>query len=75
MEADLKLLKKRNELLGVKAKVTWVDNCCTVSAKLEKIIPSILVKTHCFHWQKRWDPIFVDINSEKTTAFRCLQVM
>jgi len=72
MEHDLKLLNKRNELNGVKTKVVWVDNCCTVSAKLQKVIPGVLVKLDCFHWQKRWDVVFVDIKSEKTTVFRCL---
>jgi len=72
MEADLRLLSRRHTLHNTPVKATYVDNCCTVRSKLQKVIPGVLVKLDCFHWQKRWDPVFVDLKSEKTMIFRSL---
>jgi len=72
MEADLRLLLKRHKAHKKVVKVSYVDNCCSVRQKMQKITPGILVKLDCFHWQKRWDPVFVDLKSEKTIIFRSL---
>lgn len=70
---DLERLQMRNRNLGGESKCTWVDNCCTVEGKLKSVLgQDHLVKLDVFHWQCRWDPIMVDLQSEKTTVFRSL---
>lgn len=72
LEADLRLLERRHALRNKPVKGAYVDNCCLVRPKMQKIIPGIKIWLDCFHWQKRWDPIFVDLKSEKTMIFRGL---
>lgn len=69
---DLKLLKKRNDLLGETLEVCYVDNCCNVRGKLQKIVGPVLVKLDTFHWQERFDDMLSDKTSEKTAIFRTL---
>ena len=72
IQPDLEQLVKRQELLGTKVKVFYVDNCCGVRSKILLIFPGVLVLLDCFHWQQRWDPAMYDTKSEKTAMFRSL---
>jgi len=66
---DLRLLKKRQDILKSVIVLIYVDNCCQVRAKLLLIFPGALVKCDTFHWCERWDEIMYDKNSKKTIVF------
>jgi len=70
--SDLKLLNERNTLLGATLKAVHVDNCCNVRGVVVDIVPGVLVKLDCFHWQQRWNECLCDKRSEKTVMFRSL---
>ena len=72
IEADLQLLKERLDRVQGENKVSiiYVDNCCNVRKKLEKLFPGVLIKLDPFHWIKKWDDVLVDPKSMMAAVFR-----
>jgi len=55
-------------------KCIYVDNCCHVRGKLQKIFKGVLVKCDLFHWEERCEVILYDSKSEKAIVFRTLML-
>jgi transposase len=66
----LAALKERHDQAGVKILVIYVDNCCTVRQKLQKIFPDATIVLDEYHWMKRWNDIVLDMKSEEAAIFK-----
>jgi hypothetical protein len=70
LKQDLIRLKARHDKFGVKVKLIYVDNCCTVRKLLLEIFPDATICLDEYHWMARWDEIFVDKSSPEAAQFR-----
>lgn len=69
----LKLKTRIDRLPGPNVRAIYVDNCCNVRVKLQKIFGlHVFVLLDVFHWMARWDEVVRDKQSEQYGVFRAL---